>query len=165
MSKRPGFSGTLNFLFHLQQNLYDGLNYSCRHKSALSACANQPESYLNVSRVQSVWSPSCPGSTWPTRCGSRSRISSTESTARRWASSTRSKCLTRGSRTIPTRSSSRASPLEFPSGNPAPSAPRTWRGSWLLQTRSGSPSPGEPSGQVTVSAPVRSFTDCKYRHV
>lgn len=106
-----------------------------------------------MSRVQSVWSPSCPGSTWPTRCGSRSRISSTGSTARRWASSTRSKCLTRGSRTTPTRSSSRASPLESPSGNPAPSAPRTWRGSWLSQTRSGSPSPGELSAQVTLSTP------------
>ncbi|CAF92813.1 unnamed protein product, partial [Tetraodon nigroviridis] len=89
------------------------------------------------------------------------RISSTGSTARRWASSTRSKCLTRGSRTTPTRSSSRASLLGSPSGNPAPSAPRTWRGSWLLQTRSGSPSPGELRGQVTLPAPRRWPTDAK----
>ena len=96
----------------------------------------------SVSCLQSAWSPNCPGSTWPTRCGSRSRICSTGSMGRHWASSTRSKCLTRGSRTTPTRSSSRAFPPASPSGSPAPSAPRTWRGSWPSPTKSVSPSPG-----------------------
>lgn len=91
---------------------------------------------------QTAWSPSCPASTWPTRCASRSRTCSTGSTGRRWASSTPSKCLTRGSRTTRTRSSSRASRPASPSGSPAPSAPRTWRGSWRSPTRSASPSPG-----------------------
>lgn len=91
---------------------------------------------------QSVWSPNSPGSTWPTLCGSRSRICSTGSTGRRWASSTRCKCLTRGSRTTQTQSSSRVCRLGFLSGSPAPSAPRTWRGSWPWPTKSASPSLG-----------------------
>lgn len=100
---------------------------------------------------QSAWSPNCPGSTWPTRCESRSKICSTGSTGRHWALSTLSKCLTRGSRTTPTRSSSRAFPPASPSESPAPSAPRTWRGSWQSLTKSVLPSPGKNPDHLNTS--------------
>lgn len=108
----------------------------------------------SVSCLQSAWSPNCPGSTWPTRCESRSKICSTGSMGRHWASSTPSKCLTRGSRTTLTRSSSRAFPPASPSGSPAPSAPRTWRGSWRSLTKSVLPSPGRNLVTYFLSFPV-----------
>ncbi|KAM6915060.1 general transcription factor II-I repeat domain-containing protein 1-like [Xenentodon cancila] len=58
------------------------------------------------------------GSTWPTRCESRSRTCSTGSMGRPWTSSTPSKCLTRGSRTTRTRSSLRGFPPGIPFRKP-----------------------------------------------
>lgn len=130
MSKRPGFSGEST------------VQFQCSVTHAHSHQGVADSSWSVLLRPQSAWSPSCRASTWPTRCASRSRTCSTGSTGRPWASSTPSKCLTRGSRTTRTRSSSRASRPASPSGSPAPSARRTWRGSWRWPTRSASPSPG-----------------------
>lgn len=144
ISKRPGFSGVLHLLSPSAVHLFSSNIHQLCVLTWISWTITWADSWEDVLLfcLQSAWSPSCPGLTWPTRCESRSRICSTGSMGRRWASSTPSKCLTKGSRTTQTRSSLRACPPAFPSGSPAPLAPRTWRGSWRSLTKSVSPSRG-----------------------